>query len=65
VYAVANYRIHEGSVTYVLPSGAKGSVDITEVDWRKTSHLNAEPIASSVAARAALTGGPEPISGRD
>jgi hypothetical protein len=65
VYAVANYRIHEGSVTYVLPSGAKGSVDITEVDWRKTSHLNADPIASSVAARAALTGGPEPISGRD
>src|SRR6267378_247093 len=49
VYAVANYRIHEGSVTYVLSSGAKGSVDITEVDWRKTSHLNAEPIASSVA----------------
>jgi hypothetical protein len=65
VYAVANYRIHEGSVTYVLPSGAQGSVDITEVDWRKTSHLNAEPIASSVATRAALTGGPEPISGRD
>ena len=65
VYAVANYRIHEGSVTYVLSSGAKGSVDITEVDWRKTSHLNAEPIASSVATRAALTGGPEPISGRD
>ena len=65
VYAVANYRIHEGSVTYVLPSGAKGSVDITEVDWRKTSHLNAEPTASSIATRAALRGGPEPISGRD
>ena len=62
VYAVTNYRIHEGSVTYVLSSGAKGSVDITEVDWRKTSHLNAAPIASSVATRAALT---EPISGRD
>jgi hypothetical protein len=65
VYEVANYRIHQGSVTYVLASGAKGSVDITEVDWRKTSHLNAEPTASSVADRAALMGGPEQISGRD
>jgi hypothetical protein len=51
-------------VIYVLSSGAKGSVDITEVDWRKTSHLNAEPIASSVAVRAANMGGPEPFSAR-
>jgi hypothetical protein len=64
VYAVTNYRIHDGSVIYVLSSGAKGSVDITEVDWRKTSRLNAEPIASSVAARAAITGGSEPFSVR-
>jgi hypothetical protein len=62
VYAVTNYRIHEGSVTYVLSSGAKGSVDITEVDWRKTSHLNAEPIASSVAVRTAIAEGPESFS---
>lgn len=47
VYAVAKYRIDSGSVSYVLPSGATGSVDITEVDWRTTSRLNAEPIASS------------------
>ena len=65
VYEVVNYRIHEGSVTYVLASGAKGSVDITEVDWRRTSHLNAEQTPSSLATRAANTGGPEPISGRD
>jgi hypothetical protein len=64
VYTVTNYRIREGSVTYVLSSGAKGSVDITEVDWRKTSHLNAEPIASSVATRIAITGDPEPFSAR-
>jgi hypothetical protein len=64
VYEVTNYRIHEGSVTYVLSSGAKGSVDITEVDWRKTSHLNAEPIASSVAARTAIAEGPESFSAR-
>jgi len=64
VYAVTNYRIHEGSVTYVLSSGAKGSVDITEVDWRKTSHLNAAPNASSGADRGAVTGDPEPLSTR-
>jgi hypothetical protein len=64
VYAVTNYRIHDGSVTYLLSSGAKGSVDITEVDWRKTSHLNAEPIASSVAVRAASTEGPEAFAAR-
>jgi hypothetical protein len=64
VYAVTNYRIHEGSVTYVLSSGAKGSIDITEVDWRKTSHLNAEPIASSAATRAALTESAEAFSAR-
>src|SRR5229473_3937923 len=64
VYAVTNYHIHEGSVIYVLSSGAKGSVDITEVDWCRTSHLNAEPIASSVAVRAANTGGPEQFSVR-
>jgi len=64
VYAVTNYRIHEGSVTYVLSSGARGSVDVTEVDWRKTSHLNAEPIASSVATRAAVAGDAPPFSAR-
>ena len=64
VYAVTNYRIHQGSVTYVLSGGTKGSVDITEVDWRKTSHLNAEPIASSVTTRAAIAGSPETYSMR-
>ncbi len=64
VYAVTNYRIQEGSVTYVLSSGARGSVDVTEVDWRKTSHMNAEPIASSVATRAAITGDAQPFSAR-
>jgi hypothetical protein len=44
-YAVTQYRTDNGSVSFVLASGAKGSVDITEVDWRATSRLNAEPIA--------------------
>jgi hypothetical protein len=47
VDAVTNYRIHQGSVSYVLSTGAQGSVDITAVDWRKTSQLNAAPITSS------------------
>jgi hypothetical protein len=43
VYAVTSYRINGGSLSYVLASGGKGSVDLTEVDWRATSRLNAEP----------------------
>ncbi len=62
--AVTNYRVHEGSLTYVLTNGAAGSVDITEVDWRRTSHLNAEPIPSSVDVRAANSGGTESFSAR-
>lgn len=51
VLGVTKYRIHGGSVSYELASGAAGSVDITEVDWRATSRLNAEPIASTVPDR--------------
>jgi hypothetical protein len=47
VYAVTNYHINGGSVSYVLASGATGSVDVTEVDWRATSRLNTEPISSA------------------
>jgi len=42
IYAVITYRINGGSLSYVLTSGGKGSVDLTEVDWRATSRLNAE-----------------------
>jgi len=47
VYAVTNYRINGGSLSYVLASGGKGSVDLTEVDWRATSRLNSEPISAN------------------
>ena len=47
VYAVTTYRINGGSLSYVLASGGKGSVDLTEVDWRATSRLNAEPVSSA------------------
>ena len=54
VDAVTNYCIHNGSVSYVLSTGVKGSVDSTEVDWRKTSQLNSNPAASAVTIRAGL-----------
>jgi hypothetical protein len=44
VYGVTKYHINGGSLSYVLPSGATGSVDLTEVDWRMTSRLNGEPL---------------------
>jgi hypothetical protein len=47
VYAVTNYRINGGSLSYVLASGGKGSVDLTEVDWRATSRLNSESISAN------------------
>jgi hypothetical protein len=47
VYAVTNYRINGGSLSYVLASGGKGSVDLTEIDWRATSRLNEEPISAA------------------
>jgi len=47
VYAVTTYRINGGSLSYVLASGGTGSVDLTEVDWRATSRLNAEPVSAS------------------
>lgn len=46
VYAVAKYRIDGGSLSYVLPSGSTGSVDVTEIDWRKTSRLNTEKLST-------------------
>lgn len=41
-YAVARYRIDRGQVNYVLASGATGSVVVNDVDWLKTSQLNAQ-----------------------
>ena len=42
VYTVTSYHINGGSVSYVLASGGTGSADVTAVDWRTTSRLNAE-----------------------
>jgi hypothetical protein len=41
-YAVAHYRIDGKQVNYVLASGVGGAVGVSDVDWIKTSQLNAE-----------------------
>jgi hypothetical protein len=64
VYAVTSYHIQNGSVTYVLASGANGSADITAVDWRKTSRLNTAPVDSSTTPRTASAAALEPLSVR-
>ncbi len=41
-FEVANYRIDGDQLNYVLPNGQTGAVDLHDVNWRKTSQLNAE-----------------------
>jgi hypothetical protein len=42
IFDVANYRIDSDRLNYVLPNGQKDAVDVHDVDWRKTSQLNAK-----------------------
>ena len=43
IFGVASYQIHDTRVNYVRASGLTGVVDVSQVDWRKTSQLNAGP----------------------
>jgi hypothetical protein len=47
VYGVSSYRIDGSAINYVLADGTTGSVEISAVDWRKTSQLNAEQRTSA------------------
>jgi hypothetical protein len=38
--SVVHYQIDNGSLSFKLPSGQKGSIDLPEVDWRQTSQMN-------------------------
>ena len=49
VYAVTSYRVQGSNLNYVLTNGVAGSVSISEVDWRKTSRLNTEPLAAIIS----------------
>lgn len=50
IYAVTEYRLDNGSLSYVLSNGISGSVDGPEVDWRETSQLNAGQQSNSGAS---------------
>jgi hypothetical protein len=42
IYAVTNYWLEGDRLFYVLPSGGEGAFDLSEVDWGRTTQLNAE-----------------------
>jgi hypothetical protein len=41
VFGVASYRIEHGRLNYMLAGGTAGSADVNDVDWMKTSEMNA------------------------
>ena len=53
-YAVAHYRIDGKQVNYVLASGAAGAVSVSDVDWIKTSQLNAQRTRTQEAKGVAM-----------
>ena len=42
IFPVVGYRIDSALLIYVRPSGLKGTLEVSNVDWAKTSQLNAE-----------------------
>ena len=42
IYAVTDYWVESGRLFYVLRSGAEGTFDLSEMDWDRTTQLNAE-----------------------
>jgi hypothetical protein len=42
IFPVVGYRIDSALLIYVGPSGLKGTLEVSNVDWAKTSQLNAE-----------------------
>lgn len=42
VYAVTDYWVDNGSLSYVLSNGSEGTVDLQEIDWGTTTQLNSE-----------------------
>lgn len=48
VFDVTNYRIDGDQLNCVLPDGQESTVQLREVNWRKTSQLNAERGKASI-----------------
>ncbi len=42
IFDVLQYRVDSDRLSYLLPDGQSGAVDVHDVDWRKTSQLNAQ-----------------------
>jgi hypothetical protein len=42
IFDIVGYRIDGGLLHYVRPSGLLGALEVSKVDWAKTSQLNAE-----------------------
>jgi hypothetical protein len=42
VYAVTDYSVDNGSLSYTLPSGSNGSIPLQDIDWETTTKLNSE-----------------------
>lgn len=40
MFTVVHYQFENSSLSFELPSGDKGSVDLPEVDWRETSRVS-------------------------
>ena len=51
MFSVARYQIENGALSFELPSGEKGSIDLPEVDWRETSQLNSSMSSLAPVAR--------------
>ena len=42
VYAVTEYSVDNGSLSYTLPSGSNGSIPLQDINWETTTKLNSE-----------------------
>src|SRR5215472_2564531 len=42
VYAVTNYSVDNGSLSYTLPSGSNGAIPLQDINWETTTRLNSE-----------------------
>lgn len=49
VFFVSEYRVENGRMYYTRPSGLTGSIDESEVDCTKTSHMNGNPATATTA----------------
>ena len=47
-YAVSTYRIHGDVLTFEQVHGTKGTIDLNQVDWRKTIEMTSQLRAKGV-----------------